>query len=304
MLNIFLFFITLVIGLVLFLFALNLMSITINRIINDKIKKLIFCFTDNSFYGLIIGTIITALIQSSSLVTVLTIALVKAKVINLKQSLAIIMGANIGTTMTTFMTGIDLEKFTMFFFIISIFSFFINKNTSNFFLSLALLLFGLGLMGISTKFIFKLDMVYHFFLKMMEHKNLAVFTGFLVTAILQSSTAVTVIIQAIYSNQEISLQVALLLLLGTNIGTTITGLIAAIGKDKEAKRVALFHLIFNILGVIIFIPFINNFTLFIYSFNVNRALKVAIASTLFNIISVILFFPFIQKISDILEKIY
>ncbi|HHX93822.1 MAG TPA: Na/Pi cotransporter family protein, partial [Tenericutes bacterium] len=157
MLNIFLFFITLVIGLVLFLFALNLMSITINRIINDKIKKLIFCFTDNSFYGLIIGTIITALIQSSSLVTVLTIALVKAKVINLKQSLAIIMGANIGTTMTTFMTGIDLEKFTMFFFIISIFSFFINKNTSNFFLSLALLLFGLGLMGISTKFIFKLD---------------------------------------------------------------------------------------------------------------------------------------------------
>ena len=115
MLNIFLFFITLVIGLVLFLFALNLMSITINRIINDKIKKLIFCFTDNSFYGLIIGTIITALIQSSSLVTVLTIALVKAKVINLKQSLAIIMGANIGTTMTTFMIGIDLEKFTMFF---------------------------------------------------------------------------------------------------------------------------------------------------------------------------------------------
>lgn len=300
-----------VLGLALFLYGMNLMSKSLEESAGDKLKQIIKIITKNIFIGILVGAIVTAIIQSSSATTVMVVSFVNAGIMNLNQAIGIIMGANIGTTITTQLVSFELGNIVYITLIIGIITYIIfkSKNTKNIgkvLIGFSILFIGMDIMTNSLSPLAKYPIVKEMLINFGKYPIMGVIVGFLMTALIQSSSAAGGILIALASQGMLPIKSAIYMLYGQNIGTCITALISSVGANKNAKRAAIMHLIFNVVGTVIFIIFLNNILIYavinLTPSNIPR--QIANASTIFNIVSVIILAPFSKYIVNLSKKIY
>ena len=300
-----------ILGLGLFLYGMNLMSKSLEESAGNRLKKIIQIMTKNIFMGILVGAIFTAIIQSSSATTVMVVSFVNAGVMNLNQAIGLIMGANIGTTITTQLISFDLGNTIYIALIIGTIMFicFRNKNIKNIgkvFIGFAILFIGMDIMTNSLNPLSKHPIVKEMLINFGKYPVMGVIVGFGITAIIQSSSAAGGIFIALAQQGLLPINSAIYMLYGQNMGTCITALISSVGTNKNAKRAAIMHLTFNIIGTIIFVILLNNILICLVSYltpdNIPR--QIANASTIFNVITVIILAPFSKHIVNISKKIY
>ncbi len=303
---------TLVGGLALFLYGMNTMGNGLEKSSGGKLENLLEKLTSNPIKAVLLGMSVTAIIQSSSATTVMVVGFVNSGIMKLSQAVGIIMGANIGTTVTSWLlslSGIESNNFyikllkpTAFSPILAlvgvIFLLFIKnekkKNIGSIMIGFSILMFGMETM---SNAVIPLANVPEFtnILTMFSQPLLGMLAGALLTAVIQSSSASVGILQALCMTGSVSFGTALPIIMGQNIGTCITAILSAIGANKNAKRAALIHLYFNLIGTTLFMIVFYTLNIFIkFSFlhdMVNPA-GIAVIHSFFNIISTIILLPF------------
>ena len=299
-------------GLGLFLYSIKTMGDGLQQAAGDRLRFYIDKYTSNPFFGILVGIGMTALIQSSSGVTVITVGLVSAGLLTLRQAIGIVMGANIGTTVTSFIIGFKLGDYALpMLFLGAVCLFFTKNRTIN---NIGRIVFGVGgiffalnLMSGAMEPLKDLQVFRDYMVELSKNPILGVFVGTGLTLLIQASSATIGILQNLYASNLIDLQGALPVLFGDNIGTTITAIIASLGANIAAKRVAAAHVAFNVIGTIICIIFLVPFTALIQWFegalNLAPEMTIAFAHGTFNITNTILQFPFIGALAFVVTKL-
>lgn len=299
-------------GLGLFLFGIEYMGEGLKSYSGDKLRNIIDKYTSNSFKGILIGAIVTCLIQSSSGTTALTIGLIRSGLMTLEQSIGIIMGANIGTVITSVLVGLKISAFAVYFIALGAFVIMFSKDKKKKFLGQIIfgfgcLFYGLDLMGNHLAMISEVPEFNVVVDYLIQNPFLGLLGGTLLTAAIQSSAAVIAVAQQLYASGAINLSISLPILFGSNIGTTITAAIAAFGGSVPAKRAAIFHFGFNVTGTILFMTFLSPFnTLMNYIVTIiplQPEMQIALAHGIFNVVTTILLYPFIPKAVYLIKKI-
>ncbi|WP_100617918.1 Na/Pi cotransporter family protein [Bacillus cereus] len=299
-------------GLGIFLFGIKYMGDGLQQAAGDRLRDILDRFTTNPLMGVLAGMLVTVLIQSSSGTTALTVGLVSAGFMTLRQAIGVIMGANIGTTVTAFIIGIKIGEYALPVMAIGAILLFFFKNkkvhsVGQVVFGFGMLFFGLELMSAGMKPLRSLESFQELTVSMSDNPILGIVVGTVFTLIVQSSSATIGILQELFGQGAIDLQAALPVLFGDNIGTTITAVLAAIGTSIAARRAALVHVIFNIIGTIIFtillIPFTSLIQYFQTSLNLNPEMTIAFAHGTFNVTNTIIQFPFIAVLAWIVTKI-
>ncbi len=299
-------------GLGIFLFGIKYMGEGLQKSAGERLKDILDKFTTNPLMGVLAGVFVTVLIQSSSGTTVLVVGLVSAGFMTLRQAIGVIMGANIGTTVTAFIIGIEIKEYALPIIAIGAFLlfFFKNKkihNTGQMLFGFGALFFGLELMSAGMKPLRSLEAFHDLTVSMSTNPILGVVIGTLFTVVVQSSSATIGILQELYGGNLIDIQAGLPVLFGDNIGTTITAVLAAIGASVAARRAAAVHVLFNLIGTTIFLiilPLFTKFVLFLQTqFNLNEQMTIAFAHGSFNITNTIIQFPFIALLAAIVTKL-
>lgn len=298
-------------GLGIFLFGIKYMGDGLQLAAGDRLQSILDRFTTNPFMGVLAGIFITSLIQSSSGTTALTVALVSAGFMTLRQAIGVIMGANIGTTVTAFIIGIDIGEYSLPIIAAGAFLlfFFKNKRINAFgqiLFGFGTLFFGLELMSEGLKPLRSLESFQQLMVSMSDNPFLGLAIGTVFTVIVQSSSATIGILQELFGQGAINLKASLPILFGDNIGTTITAVLAAIGTSISARRVALVHVLFNVIGSAIFLLILGWFTKSIAyiqaTLHLNPEMTIAFAHGIFNITNTIIQFPFIAVLAWIVTK--
>lgn len=294
-------------GLGIFLYGINLMGDSLKAIAGNKLKLIIEKSTNTPIKGILVGIIITGLIQSSSGTTALTVGLVRAGLMTLPQAVGIILGANIGTTVTSFLLGLKIKEYALPIMAIGSFLIFFTsrkkyRNFGGVMLGFGMLFFGLDIMGSSLKQLAELDAFRNALLQVAEHPVLGLVVGASTTAIIQSSSATIGILQELYTTGTIQLVGAIAIVFGDNIGTTVTAVMASLGGSVAAKRTAAAHVIFNILGSILFMFFLSPYTKFIQYLQDTilggeaSKMTISFAHMGFNILNTFIMFWFIKQL--------
>lgn len=299
-------------GLSIFIYGINLMSDGLKSIAGYHIREYIEKYTSNLFSSIIVGTIISAILHSSSAVTVISISLVRAGLMNLEQAIGITIGANIGTCVTSIMIGLDIEQFAYYIVFIGVVIMFLAKKKTMGYIGKVILGFGLIFVGLQIMS----DQMLAFgqepwFTSIMSAlgKNpwWALFGGTVATGIMQSSTAVIGVVQKLFTSNAITPAAGAAFIFGANVGTCITAVIAALGGSISTKRTACFHVVYNIAGAIIGMIVLSPFVQFTNWVNVllngSQEMYIAQAHFIFNIASTILVIPFVRYCVILLEKI-
>ncbi|MEZ2648864.1 Na/Pi cotransporter family protein [Bacillus wiedmannii] len=299
-------------GLGIFLFGIKYMGDGLQQAAGDRLRDILDRFTTNPLMGVLAGMLVTVLIQSSSGTTALTVGLVSAGFMTLRQAIGVIMGANIGTTVTAFIIGIKIGEYALPVMAIGAILLFFFKNkkvhsVGQVVFGFGMLFFGLELMSAGMKPLRSLESFQELMVSMSDNPILGIIVGTVFTLIVQSSSATIGILQELFGQGAIDLQASLPVLFGDNIGTTITAVLAAIGTSIAARRAALVHVIFNIIGTIIFtillVPFTSLIQYFQTSLNLNPEMTIAFAHGTFNVTNTIIQFPFIAVLAWIVTKI-
>ncbi len=299
-------------GLGLFLFAIKYMGDGLQKAAGDRLRELIDRFTTNPLMGVLVGIVVTVLIQSSSGTTVIVVGLVSAGFMTLRQAIGVIMGANIGTTVTAFIIGLDVGAYSYPIMMLgAILLFFFKKssiqNIGQIVFGFAGLFIGLEMMGDGMKPLREWDAFIDLTVSFSDHPILGVVAGTIFTVIVQSSSATVGILQELYAGQLIELDGALPVLFGDNIGTTITAILAALAASVTARRAAAAHVIFNLIGSIIFLlilPLFVNYVEWISGIlNIEERMQIAFAHGTFNVINTLIQLPFVGVIAYIVTKI-
>ena len=299
-------------GLGIFLFGLKFMGDGLQKSAGDSLREILNRFTSTPFRAILAGIAVTVAIQSSSGTTVLAVGLVSAGFMKLRQAIGVIMGANIGTTITAFIIGLDVGAYALP--ILAVGSFMIFFSKKPFIASLGQTIFGFGalflgleLMGDAMYPLRDLQVFRDLMISLSENLALGVGIGTLFTFLVQSSSASIGILQELYSQGQIALEGALPILFGSNIGTTITAVLASVGSSVAAKRTAASHVIFNLVGTVVILMIIGPFTQLIYAiipvFNLNPAMIIAFSHGLFNVINVLIQMWFIDQLARLVTKI-
>lgn len=299
-------------GLGIFLYGIKQMGDGLQATAGDRLRSILNKFTSNPIMGVLAGMIVTILIQSSSGTTVITIGLVSAGFMTMRQAIGVVMGANIGTTVTAFIIGIDIGAYALPILAIGAFLiFFIQKrkvkNIGMILFGFGALFYGLELMSGAVKPLANLKGFNQIMLDMSANPILGVFAGTLVTVIIQSSSATIGILQGFFANDLISLKGALPVLLGDNIGTTITAVLASLAGSMAAKRVAAVHVLFNVIGATIFLAILPLYQWVMEWMQSTLQLKpemvIAFAHGTFNVTNTLIQLPFIFVLAWIVTKI-
>lgn len=313
---------SMVAGLCVFMFGMHTLSASLEKFAGGRIESLLNKMTSNPVKGVFLGAAVTALIQSSAATTVMMVGFVNSGLMKLSQVIGVIMGANIGTTATAWLVSLSslgggetsgimkIFSFDTLITIIAVVGIILamftksdkKKTAGNILVGFALLMFGMNMMSDASE---KLKDVPEFtqFMTMFSNPILGVIAGALLTAVLQSSSVSIGILQSI-SNQTgtITYAIALPILLGQNIGSCVTALISSIGANKAAKRVAIVHLYFNIIGTVVFLSLFYLITAFFDIPFINEQLNavgIAIIHSCFNILATILFLPFTKQLEKL-----
>jgi len=286
-------------GLGLFLFGMNLMGEALEKAAGSKLKKIIELLTSNIFMGVLIGTLVTAVIQSSSATTVMVVGFVNAGIMTLPQAVGVIMGANIGTTVTAQLVSIDMNGLAPVALGIGIILYLFGgkpktKHIAEVLIGFGILFTGMDFMKEAVQPLSEYQGFTNALLTFGKYPILGLLLGFGITAIIQSSSASMGMLVVLASQGLIPLSSALPILYGQNIGTCVTSLLSSIGASISAKRAALIHLIFNILGTVLFLILLNKLVVnaVTYMDPNNVARQIANVHTIFNIASTLILLPF------------
>lgn len=299
-------------GLGIFLLGIKYLGEGLQNSAGERLREILDRFTSNPLLGVLAGMLVTMLIQSSSGTTVLTVGLVNAGFMTLRQAIGVIMGANIGTTITAFIIGLDIGDFALPIIAVGSFLIFFFKHQRITSIGQAIfgfgaLFFGINLMTSGMAPLSNLASFQELAINMSSTPVLGVVIGTFFTLIVQSSSATIGILQGLFSEGAIDLHAALPVLFGDNIGTTMTAVLAAIGTSVAAKRAALTHVIFNLLGTVIFLIFLDFFTTYVAylqaSFNLNPQMTIAFAHGSFNTFNTFIQLPLIGVLAWIVTKL-
>ncbi len=291
-------------GILLFLTGIGLMSRSAASFLGDKTKKAITFYTGNPLRTFFIGMILTAVVQSSSLITVITVGLVHAGALTLKGGIAVILGANVGTTITAQLFSLHVEEYGIYLIFLSgIVYLWKGKKTAFIFLGLGFVLTGLNLLasGLASFGDPKaLRLIFDFASKSPAS---GVAAGALAAAIVQSSSAVTALVIAFARNGGEELSACLSLVVGADIGTCLTSLLAAVNTNLAGKRAALAHFIFNLVSAVVIAAVLPLFARLISYSSRDISRQIANGHTLFNLIGGLLFLPLIDSLASFVEKV-
>ncbi|WP_036171008.1 Na/Pi cotransporter family protein [Ureibacillus massiliensis] len=299
-------------GLGLFLFAIKFMGDGLQKAAGDRLREILDRFTTNPLMGVLVGILVTVLIQSSSGTTVITVGLVSAGFMKLRQAIGVIMGANIGTTITAFIIGFDVGTYAYPIMALgAVLLFFFKKssiqNIGQVLFGFAGLFIGLEMMGDGMKPLRDWETFIDITVSFSDYPILGVVAGTLFTVVVQSSSATVGILQGLYDEGLIPLSGALPVLFGDNIGTTITAVLAALGASIVARRAAAAHVLFNIIGTVIFMLILPLFTHYVEwisgVLNLDQKMQIAFAHGTFNVVNTIIQLPFVGAIAYIVTKI-
>lgn len=307
-------------GLALFLFGLDQVSDALKLIAGDGLKKVLAKLTTNRFTGAVAGAFVTAVVQSSSVTTVLLVGFISAGLMSLTQSLGVIMGANIGSTLTAQLIAFKVTQYSLLLVAIGFFALFSFKNEKvrhygHMMMGMGLIFFGMQLMSDGTSPLRS----YKPFMEMMQQMEnpfwaILLAAGF--TALVQSSAATTGLVITLAAQGMISLDAGIALVFGANIGTCITAALASIGKPREAVRAAVAHVLFNIAGVAIWYAFIPQLAMFVTWLSpvdpdltgtarlaAETPRQIANAHTVFNVANTLLFIWFVTPLAWLVQRI-
>lgn len=310
---------TLIGGLALFLYGMNVMGQGLERLAGGRLEKLFDRLTSSTIKGVLIGVAVTAIIQSSSATTVMLVGFVNSGILKLRQSIGIIMGANIGTTVTAWilsLMGIEGDtvwlrllqpsSFTPVLALIGIILFMFLKNEKYkhigmILLGFAVLMYGMEMMTGAVEPLAEIPEFTNI-LVMFDNPILGILAGTVLTAIIQSSSASVGILQALSATGAVTFGSALPIIMGQHIGTCITAIISSVGTNKNAKRVAVIHLLFNIIPTILVVAIyypLDALVNFAFADSVVNAFDIAVIHTIFQVVTTIVLLPF----SNLLEKL-
>ena len=304
------------IGICLFLFGINTLTNGLKNINKNKFSRIIK-ETNNKYKGVFWGSLITALVQSSSFITILLVGLVDSNILSLNNSIGLIMGSNIGTCITSwilslssikiiFLNFISIDNILGIIAIASLFFFFKKRlNKAQILFGVIILILGMNLMSqsmmpLSESYTFKV------ILKYFENPILGLVCGIIITSIFQSSSLIIGILESLSLGNNISFLAGYTIILGSNIGTCITAIIASVNTSKTGKIVSMFHLVFNIIGALIFIIgfyILNFFFNFSFTYQSLNPVYIALIHTVFNIGSTIILLPFSDQLIKLSKKL-
>lgn len=296
-------------GLGLFLFGMKLMGDGLENAAGNKLKNILEKVTSNKFMGVVVGAVVTAVIQSSSATTVMVVSFVNAGLMTLSQATGVIMGACIGTTITAQMVSLDLDKMAPMFIgfgAIALLS--VKKKKSKDLASIALG-FGILFLGMSTMSgamgpLTQSDSFKNVIEVMGSNRILGVIAGLAMTAIVQSSSATTGMLVALATTGSIDIYIALPIILGCNIGTCITALLASASGNRKAKKAAIIHLLFKVIGVLVVLPLLKYLAIIVQKINpTDVARQVANAHTIFNLTMTLVLLPFSEYLVKVVNYI-
>ena len=300
-------------GLGIFLYGLKMMGDGLQAAAGDRLREILNRMTSNPLLGVLAGIIVTILIQSSSGTTAITIGLVSAGFMTLRQSIGVIMGANIGTTVTAFIIGLDIGAYSLPILALGAFMIFFlgsrpqANNLGRVLFGFGALFYGLELMGDGVKPLADLESFSNLMLDVSHNPLLGIAVGTVLTVIVQSSSATIAILQGFYANNLVELDAALPILLGDNIGTTVTAILAALVGSIAAKRAAAVHVVFNVIGATIFLIGLPLFTRLITylqgTFELNPEMTIAFGHGFFNITNTLIHLPFVFALAWIVTKL-
>ena len=307
-------------GLALFLFGMEQMANALKAVAGERMKVILAKLTTNRFMGAITGAFVTAVIQSSSVTTVLVVGFISAGLMSMSQSIGVIMGANIGTTITAQIVAFKVTKYAMLMIAIGFSGLFFSKKEQirhygGMLMGLGLIFFGMGIMSEAMSPL----RTYQPFLDLMvrmENPFIGILIAALFTALVQSSSATTGIVIVMASQGFITLPAGIALAFGANIGTCVTAMLASIGKPREAVRAALVHVFFNVAGVLVWLAFIPNLAEIVLLISpvsadlpeaarlaADTPRQIANAHTIFNIANTLLFIGFVGVFASVVEKL-
>jgi phosphate:Na+ symporter len=293
-------------GLAIFLLGMEQMTESLRIVAGDKMRDLLRRLTENRFIGLATGAGITAVIQSSSVTTVLIVGFITSGLMSFEQSLGAILGANIGTTITAQIIAFKITSYALLAVAVGFAITFISKDgerkaKGSALLGLGLVFFGMTIMGDAVS---PLRQSQTFIDAMVQLENpffgIAVGAGF--TAIVQSSSATTGIVIVLAQQGLISLDTGIALILGANVGTSVTAILAALGKPRAAMRAAAAHTLFNTAGALVWLPFIGLLSSMVSSIGGGTAREIANAHTIFNVANAFLAIGFTAQLAALVER--
>ncbi|MEE1320015.1 MAG: Na/Pi symporter [Acutalibacteraceae bacterium] len=293
----------------LFLYGLKLMSEGTEKAFGDKMRKILTITAGTKSKAILTGTAVTSVIQSSTAVTVMAVGFVESGVMSIFQATGIVLGANIGTTVTSILIAFNFSSLAPIVIFLSVLTVLVAKNkkirlTGEIFLGFGFLFLGLNTMGSAFTFLKENPEFLEFIIAFSEGKIKGIVAGIVMTVIMQSSSATVGILQSLCLQGLVDTESSVYIVLGQNIGTVFTSMLSAAGKSKAAKQVGMIHLIFNAIGSLIFlvlgefIPYsdiLSNFG--------NGSAQVSAFHIIFNVLSVIIFFPFYDHLISISEKL-
>lgn len=287
-------------GLGLFLFGMELMSDSIEKVAGAKLRRILEIFTTNRFMGMIVGILFTGIVQSSSACTVMVVSFVNSGLMNLYQAAGVILGANIGTTVTSQLISFNLSEYAPAFLLAGVVVMMFCKRENIKKIAEVVVGFGILFVGLSLMSdamgALKDDPQIADMLMSLSNPFLATIVGFLLTAIIQSSSVTVSIVLLLASKDLLALPITLYIILGCNIGSCVTALLASMTGKKDAKRAALIHFLFNVIGtaIIYLVLFVaeGSVVQFLHSISSDNGRFVANAHTMIKIAQVVILFPF------------
>lgn len=294
-------------GLALFLLGMDRMTEALRLIVGDRVRRILERLTSNRFAGLATGAGITAIVQSSSVTTVLIVGFISAGLMTFVQSIPLIIGSNIGSTITAQIIAFNVAGWALALiaggFAVSSLAKRESRRAQGVAITgLGLVFFGMVVMGDAMSPL----RTYEPFIDAMEALKLpllGIAVGALFTALIQSSSATAGVVIVLAGQGLITLDAGVALLLGANVGTSVTAVLAAIGKIRDAQRAAVAHLLFNVIGVIIWLPLIGNLAAWVSSVGGGTPREIANAHTIFNMVNALLFLPFVRQFAALVTRL-
>ena len=288
-------------GLGMFLYGMEMMSDGMKMTAGDSMRSILEKLTSNRYIAVFIGAFVTMVIQSSSATTVMLVSFVNSGLLGFTQALGVVLGSNIGSTVTAQIVAFKITDYALLLIAAgSIMSLFAKKDTVKHLgfviLGFGLLFYGMKVMSDTMKPL-RSDPTFNSILTSFENPFLGILAGAIFTALVQSSSATTGIVITLASGGSITLEAGIPLILGANIGTCITALLAGLNASRDAKRVAIGHVTFNVIGVLLFCFWIPTFADFVSQTSDNIPRQIANAHTIFNIVATVIFIPFTPFIS-------
>ncbi|MGM9940579.1 MAG: Na/Pi cotransporter family protein [Bulleidia sp.] len=299
-------------GFALFMFGISFMGDGLKAVAGDKLRDYIDKYTSSTISAVLIGIVLTIIMQSSSASIAITIGLVRAGLMNLSQAAGIVMGANIGTTVTSFLIGLNIDRFALYIVFIGgmLICFFKNRKVNYWgkvIFGFGLMFYGLSAMGDGLAALKEMPFFEQFAISMANRPWMAMLVGVALTAVVQSSAATIGVVQKLYQASAITLGASLPFMFGANIGTTVTGILASLGGSLAARRTAALHTVFNIIGTLLGMLLLTPFTGLISSLsdamNLNPMMQIAFANIIFKVITTLLFLPILKPYTGFIKKI-